>query len=76
MEDPVYSYCTDTQRRLIAALVIDERDKKEKIRQMNFHCTVYTGTTWNDFAESPYHECSRSHQLRTMNDRGHINSVP
>ncbi len=25
---------------------------------------------------TPYHECSRSHQLRTMNDRGHINSVP
>ncbi len=44
------------------------KDKKEKIRQMNFHCTVYTGTTWNDFAEL--------HQLRTMNARGHINSVP
>jgi hypothetical protein len=44
------------------------KDKKEKIRQMNFNCTVYTGTTWNDFAES--------HQLRTMNARGHINSVP
>ncbi len=24
---------------------------------------------------TPYHECSRSHQLCTMNDRGHINSV-
>jgi hypothetical protein len=58
---------TDTQRRLIAALVIDER-QKGKNRQMKFHCAVYTGTTWNDFAES--------HQLRTMNDRGHINFVP
>jgi hypothetical protein len=57
---------TDTQRRLIAALVIDERRKKSA--KMNFHCTVYTGTTWNDFGES--------HQLRTMNARGHINSVP
>ncbi len=44
------------------------KGKKEKIRQMNFHCTVYTGTTWIDFAES--------HQLRTMNARCHINSVP
>ncbi len=44
------------------------KDKKEKIRQMNCYCTVYTGTTWNDFAET--------HQLRTMNARGHINSVP
>ncbi len=44
------------------------KNKKEKIRQMNCHCTVYTGTTWNDFAESQ--------QLRTMNARGHINSVP
>ncbi len=66
------------------------KDKKEKIRQINFHCTVYTGTTWNDFAEShqlsvpwmlavtstPYHEWPRSHQLRTMNERGHTNSVP
>ncbi len=43
------------------------KDKQEKICQMNCHCTVYTGTTWNDFAES--------HQLRTMNARGHINSV-
>ncbi len=43
------------------------KDKKEKIRQMNFHSTVYTGTTWNDFAES--------HQLCTMNALGHINSV-
>ena len=57
----------DTQRRLIphSSLI---KDKKEKIRQTNFHCTVYTGTTWNDFAES--------HRLRTMNARGHINSVP
>ncbi len=23
-----------------------------------------------------YHECTRTHQLRTMNDRGHTNSVP
>jgi hypothetical protein len=44
------------------------KDKKEKIRRMNCHCTVYTGTTWNDFAES--------HQLSSMNARGHINSVP
>jgi hypothetical protein len=32
------------------------------------HCTVYT--------ETPYHECTRSHQLRTMTLRSHINSVP
>ncbi len=32
------------------------------------HCTVYT--------ETPYHECTRSHQLRTMTLRCHINSVP
>ena len=25
---------------------------------------------------TPYHEWPRSHQLRTMNDRGHTNSVP
>jgi hypothetical protein len=25
---------------------------------------------------TPYHEWTRSHQLRTMNERGHTNSVP
>jgi hypothetical protein len=32
------------------------------------HCTVYT--------ETPYHECTRSHQLRTMTLRSHIHPVP
>jgi hypothetical protein len=32
------------------------------------HCTVYT--------ETPYHECTPSHQLRTMTLRSHIHSVP
>ena len=66
MDDPVYSYC----HRYTKKINCRTRHwwKKEKIRQMNFHCTVYTGTTWNDFVES--------HQLRTMNARGHINSVP
>ncbi len=37
-------------------------------------CTVYTETTWNDFAES--HQLhTKSHQLRTMNARRHTNFV-
>jgi hypothetical protein len=27
-------------------------------------------------ASTPYHECTQSHQLGTMNDRGYTNSVP
>ena len=46
---------------------------------MNYYCTLYsvqcTQTTWNDFAES-HQPRAKSHQLRTMNARRHINSVP
>ncbi len=65
-------FVTDAQRRLLAALV---KDKKEKIRQINFYCTVYTETTWNDFAES-HRPHAKSHQLRNKNACGHTNSVP
>ncbi len=58
---------TDTQRRLIASLVIDER-QKGKNPPNEFPLYSVHRTTWNDFAES--------HELRTMNARGHINSVP
>jgi hypothetical protein len=40
-----------------------------------YYCTVYTETTWSDFAES-HQPHTKSHQLRTMNARSHINSVP
>jgi hypothetical protein len=49
-----------------------------------YFCTVYTvqcslyGITPAAYqiASIPYHEWTRSHQLPTMNERGHINSVP
>jgi hypothetical protein len=37
--------------------------------------TVYTEITWSDFAES-HQPRTKSHQLRTMNARGHINPIP
>ncbi len=49
------------------------------------HCTVYTDhVEWLcgitpapcQIASTPYHECTQSHQLRAMNDRGYSNSVP
>jgi len=49
------------------------------------HCTVCTDhVEWLcgitpapcQIASTPYHECTQSHQLRTMNDRGYTNSVP
>jgi hypothetical protein len=67
------------------------KTKRKKIRQMNFHCTVYgtqepRGMTLRNHTNSvpwmlavtstSYHEWPRSHQLRTMNERGHTNSVP
>jgi hypothetical protein len=43
---------------------------------MNYYCAVYTvPCTQNDFAES-HQQHAKSHQLRTMNARSHINSVP
>ena len=78
---------TDTQRRLIAALVIDERRKKSAKWISTVQCTQESrGMTLRNHTNSvpwmlavtstPYHEWPRSHQLRTMNDRGHTNSVP
>ncbi len=46
------------------------------------HCTVYTEWLFRitsaacQIASTSYHECTQSHQLRTMNARGPINSVP
>jgi hypothetical protein len=43
---------------------------------MNYYCTLYSvQTTWNDIAES-HQPHAKLHQLRTMNARSHINSVP
>jgi hypothetical protein len=73
MEDPVYSCHRYTKK-------INCRSRhwwktKSKNRQMNYYCTVYKETTWNDFAES-HQPHGKSHQLRTTNARRHINSVP
>ncbi len=55
-----------------------------KIRQMcSVHCTILY-MVWLcritpaacQITSISYHECTRSHQLRTMNARGHINSEP
>ncbi len=45
--------------------------------QKSTKCAVYTVHfyTWSDLAES-HQQHAKSHQLRTMNARGHINSVP
>ncbi len=43
------------------------------------HWTVYIEWLCRitcQIAPTPYHECTQSHQLHTMNARGHINSVP
>ncbi len=50
---------------------------KHKIRQYTVHrkCTVYTEITCSDSAES-HQPHTKSHQLRTMNACGHINSIP
>ncbi len=77
---------TDTQRRLIAAPVIDERRKKSAKWISTEQCTQEPrGMTLRNHTNSvpwmlavtstPYHEWPRSHQLRTMNVRGHTNSV-
>jgi hypothetical protein len=78
---------TDTQRRLIAALAIDERQKVKNPpnelllytysvhrNHVEWLCGI-TPASWQ-IASTPYHKCTPSHQLRNMNERGHINSVP
>jgi hypothetical protein len=59
--------------------------KSAKCAVYTVQCTVYTEyKEWLcritpaacQIAPTPYHECTRSHQLRTMTERGHINSVP
>jgi hypothetical protein len=44
---------------------------------MNYYCTLYSvyRPSWNDFAES-HQPRAKLHQLRTMNARNHIDSVP
>ncbi len=54
-----------------------------KNRRMKYYCAVYTvqctqklRTTvpWmHAVTSTPYHDFTQSHQLRTMNERGHIN---
>jgi hypothetical protein len=55
---------------------------------MNYYCTLYSvhrnHVEWLcgitpatcQITSTPYNECTRSHQLRTMNERGHTNFVP
>ena len=77
MEDSVVLIVTDAQRRLICRSHHWWKTKSKKSAKWitTVHCTVYTETTWNDFAES-HQSHAKSHQLRTMNARRHINSVP
>ncbi len=68
----------DTQRRLIphSSLMKDKKGKNPP-NEFPLYSVHRNHVEWLcGITPTPYHECSRSHQLRTMNDRGHINSVP
>jgi hypothetical protein len=78
MDDPVYSDCHRNTKKINSALVIDERQKgKNPPNEFPLYSVHRNHVEWLcGITSTPYYECSRSHQLRTMNDRGHINSVP
>jgi hypothetical protein len=57
--------------------VIDERQKgKNPPNELPLYSVHRNHVEWLcGITPTPYHEWPRSHQLRTMNDRGHTNSV-
>ncbi len=78
MEDPVYSYCHRYTTKINCRTRHWWKTNRKKSAKWisTVQCTQEPRGWLCGITPTPYHESSQSHQLRTMNERGHTNSVP